>query len=88
MTESLSLIKERQSILILTYREHQYKNLYEHTSAVVTLPGGIKRDMYKIKDDKKFINKKNLGHLYKLQRDYGSDIPGLGVNHTLFNIEL
>lgn len=47
------------------------------TSQIVSLPGCVKRDKYRIKDDHKFINKTNQGHVFKIERDYKSNIPGL-----------
>ena len=43
---------------------------YSTTSQIVGLPGCVKRGMYDIKDDKKFNVKNNIGHMYKMQRDY------------------
>ena len=51
----------------------KYKN-YDHTTQIVALPGGQKRDKYSIKDDQKFKNKKNPGHIVKMMRDYNSTI--------------
>jgi hypothetical protein len=59
---------------------------YDRTTQIVALPGGIKRDKYKIKDDQKFINKTNQGHIYKIMRDYNSNLGCLGVYLLFINI--
>jgi hypothetical protein len=62
---------------------------YDHTTQITTLPGGAKRDMHSIKDDKKFINKRNQGFFMKMSRDYNSrmsDIIGSQVNKSLISL--
>jgi hypothetical protein len=55
------------------FRKAELKK-YDHTTQVVCVPGGLKREDRQIKDDKKFINKTNQGHVFKVMRDYNSNI--------------
>lgn len=54
-------------------KESQFSNHLTQTQ-IVNLPGGIKRGVYDIKDDKFFDNKRNIGHIYKLNKDFNADI--------------
>lgn len=54
-------------------KEAEFSNHLTQTQ-IVNLPGGIKRGTYEIKDDKYFDNKRNIGHIYKLNKDFNADI--------------
>ncbi len=54
-------------------KETEFSNHTTQTQ-IVNLPGGIKRGTYEIKDDKYFDNKRNIGHIYKLNKDFNADI--------------
>ena len=44
------------------------------TTQITTLPGGVKRNMYEIKDDMYFKKPFNQSRMYKMIHDYNSDI--------------
>lgn len=81
--QRISKSKNFQSNIFLAYNDNSCQKRIskpteysEHstTSQIVGLPGCVKRGMYDIKDDKKFYNKQNVGHLYKMQKDYNCDV--------------
>ena len=44
------------------------------TTQITTLPGGVKRNMYEIKDDMYFKKPFNQSRMYKMIHDFNSDI--------------
>ena len=54
-------------------RPTQYSN-HSTTSQIVALPGCVKRDYNQIKDDYKRFNINNMGHVFKLQKDFNADL--------------
>src|SRR5690606_38697217 len=61
----------------------EYKK-YDHTTQIVSLPGGVKRSGFEINDDNKpIIRNVNQSNSTKLHRDYNSNItclPGSMIN--------
>lgn len=47
---------------------------YNTKTQITTLPGGVKRGYFEIKDDVNFNRKKGPGHLYKMIHDYNSNL--------------
>ena len=45
-----------------------------HKTQITTLPGCVKRGKYDIKDDKKFNMKNTESYLYKMERDFSSNV--------------
>ena len=59
-------------------RKNHFKKSYNYemgtTTQITTLPGGVKRNMYEIKDDKYFPKRFNQSRMYKMIHDFNSDI--------------
>lgn len=60
--------EETRHIKKATYTDHLHK------TQITTLPGGVKMDKYNIKDDMYFNNNNTTAHLYKMIRDFNSDL--------------
>lgn len=63
------------------YKESEYSD-HLHKTQITTLPGGIKRGKYDIKDDANFNLRNTESYLYKMSHDYNSNINFNGIESS------
>jgi hypothetical protein len=69
-------IEELQSNSSFKARDVEFK-MYDKTTQIVSLPGGLKRDSDQIKDDTKPVVRSNVAFGVKMTKDYNSNIACL-----------